>query len=163
MCPTTALRPSSHLQTSGAMADPDGSRAGANQRELGMLVRAAVTCNVAIAVTAVIILVMGNAGAAGQALVAGAVTLLFFATGQGVQLIAADVGGHLGLGIAVMSFVVRAGLLGLALLLATGLPGVEGQLSAPGIVGGTLGAVAGWVAGLIWAELRGRNRIYDQP
>lgn len=145
------------------MADPLALRRSANRREIGMLVRAGVGCNLAIAAATLVLLVVGDTTDAGSALVAGAVTLLFFASGQAVQLIAADVGGPLGLGVAVMSFVVRAGLLALALVLASDVPGLQSRLSALGIVGGTLAGVAGWVGGLIWAELRGRNRIYDLP
>ena len=138
----------------------DATPAAVTRGHLRMFLAAAAVSNAGLVLAAIGAgVARGHLGVA-NALVAGAVVLLFFGSGQGVQLLAGQAGGPLGLGIVVMSYAARVGLLALLLLAAMRHAAVERYLDGPGLIAGTLATTLGWVVGLIWAERHSRVPLY---
>lgn len=116
------------------------------------LVPAAVACAVIDAVPGLV-----------SCLVLWALTVVFLATGQWIQLIAVAIGGSPGLGMVLTSFVGRVALLAGVLGALATRPSVVHDASPAGVVVGTLAGIIGWVAGLVWVDARGRELLYDPP
>ncbi len=104
------------------------------------------------------------AGAAGafSAAVAGVVAIGFFAVGQAVQALVADLEPAVVLLVALVSYLGRVVALGALLWLALGDPGRFGLLPVPLVLSASV-VVAGWLGAELWAFSRLRIPVYDEP
>lgn len=91
----------------------------------------------------------------------GALVLLFFGAGQGVHLLASEVEARTGMGLTLMSFVVRAMLLGGALLAVQRSPRLTEAFSPAPFCWGVGLVLTAWLAGMFWAYAYLRIPVYD--
>ena len=91
----------------------------------------------------------------------GALVLLFFGAGQGVHLLASEVEARAGFGLTLMSFLVRAALLGGALLAVQRSPRLAEAFSPVPFCWGVGLVLTAWLAGMFWAHAHLRIPVYD--
>ncbi|CAI9410410.1 hypothetical protein [Aestuariimicrobium sp. T2.26MG-19.2B] len=104
-----------------------------------------------------------TSGAAGLANAAsgGAMVVLFFAAGQGVQVLAGELDPRAGLGLTLLSYLVRAALLAAALLAVQNSQQVADAFRPVPFCWGVGLVLAGWLSGMFWAHARLRIPVYD--
>lgn len=105
-------------------------------------------------------IVAGVAGLA-TAAIAGAITLIFFVTGQGVQVIASEMVNTFGLLLVLSSYLIRVVVMGWLLALASSSSELSSALLPVPLMLGVLGTVAGWVLGVLLTSTRQRVLIFD--
>jgi hypothetical protein len=121
---------------------------------------------VGIAVLGVPVLVaawfMGGATQLASAAIIVATVLAYFVIGQVVERLAlqqADMSGMLWV---MIGYVVRVGLLGGLLWWLLGHPESSAWVSRTWFAVGGAAAVIGWLGGLMWAQVKGRQPVYDK-
>ncbi|MGJ6979380.1 hypothetical protein ACSDQ9_02445 [Aestuariimicrobium soli] len=97
----------------------------------------------------------------GNAAAGGALVLLFFAAGQGVQLLAGELDPRQGLGLTLMSYLVRAALLGGALLAVQRSQRLAEAFRPVPFCWGVGLVLVAWLAGMFWAHAHLRIPVYD--
>ncbi len=113
----------------------------------------------AVPAAAICWLVAARAGLL-TAMAAAGVVLAFFALGQALQLAVADASPRVALFVALTSYLLRIVLLGF--LLSAGLSGpAPNGLHAGCLLGSTLAATIGWIAGEVIAFTRLRIPVFD--
>lgn len=133
-----------------------------DKRQSAMLASAFLWCHMVLLLAVVSALMCAGGRAGANTAIAGAITMAFFATGLAIQLIAIEMAGFLGLGITVLSFVGRAGILGL-LVVGVRDRGVEVWMQPWAIMLGVLAAAGGWIGGMIRSDARGCWPTFDAP
>jgi len=118
----------------------------------------AQTC---LLLTAMACLAAAGVRGAAEAALAGAVALIFFATGQAVQIISIAMSSTFGLGLTLASYVVRVVGLGLVYLWMQGRPGLLDSAGRWSLLAGFLTTTAGWLAGVLVRARRQRVSVFD--
>lgn len=103
---------------------------------------------------------VAGAAAAATAAAAVAVVLVFFALGQSLQWAVADAIPQVALFVALASYALRVVLLGIVGSSALNSPGTA-VLHPGALLGGTLAATVGWIAGEVIAFTRLRIPVFD--
>lgn len=133
-----------------------------SQRILVYLLRSSlVASQLALLVAAGVGLLMAGPLGAVNAVVGGAAVIVFFATGQGVQLIAAEQTGSNGLLLTLTSYLVRVVLLGLGLWLVGHTPALLEALRPGALAVGLVLTMLAWLGGMVLAHARVRKPVYD--
>jgi len=104
----------------------------------------------------------GGRGLVSAGLGAGLV-LLFYAGGQYVMVLFADAGARMLLLVAVVSYTLRIGLLGLVLLSYSTNRAAWPSLEPNVVFVATIAAVVGWLTVEVWVFTRLRIGVYDTP
>lgn len=102
----------------------------------------------------------GPLGVANAAVGGGAV-VFFYAAGQGIQMLAGEMDPQSGMGLTVVSFVTRAGLLGLLLLGLGASESLQAVFRPVSFFSGLVIVLVGWLAGMFVAWSRMRVPVYD--
>ena len=145
------------------------AEAGAAHRQTGpgprliiaMVKGGLVGSHIALVMSVVASLVIWGPRAAGNAAVASAVTIVFFASGQAVEVVATELANATGLIVTISSFALRAAALGVVLWLAMGSTTADAALHPAGLMTGALSTTLGWVGGVVWVGRRQRVQVYD--
>lgn len=147
------------------MTDPGRSRrpSGTVLRARRLLAGGAAGGAAALAVAVAVFGLVAAARGALSALVAGLVTLGFFAVGQGVQVLVADAAPVQVLLAALLSYLVRVIGLGVLLWFALADPARSAAIDAQAVVFTTIGVVVGWLAAQLWVFSRLRIPVFDPP
>lgn len=106
-------------------------------------------------------ILQGPAGA-GNAAVGGAIVVFFYAAGQGIQLLASVLDPRQGMALTVSSFLTRASLLGLLLVVAGHYPRLEALLRPASLLLGVALVLGAWLFGMFWSWQHTRVPAYDQ-
>jgi len=104
----------------------------------------------------------GSRGLTSAALGAGLV-LVFYAIGQYVMVLFADVGARTLLMVAVLSYTMRIAMLGLVLLSYSNNRAAWPSLEPNVVFFSTIAAVVGWLTVEVWVFSRLRISVYDTP
>ena len=96
-------------------------------------------------------------------LAAAGLVVAYFTSGQLLERIAMQLANSQGMILLMSGYLVRVGLIGLALWWAISSQLVATRFSSLWVGAGALSAVAGWLAGLIIAHSRTRIPVYDRP
>lgn len=132
-----------------------------NRLVVGLVKGGLVGSQIALVLAVGLALAVGGPLAAANAAIASAITIVFFASGQGVQVVATELANGTGLVIAVVSFTLRAGALGVLLWLAMNSGTTEELVHPTGLLLGALLTTMGWVGGVLWVGRRQRVAVYD--
>ena len=130
----------------------------ARQMMVGGLVGGHVVGAVVIAAAAI----LGDAGAVLSAVLGFAAVIIFFAIGQWLEVIACELDPVQGLGLAMVSYVVRVIGIGAGLWLILSHPSVAPQVSGGWLLLSVTTTVFSWLAGVILVASRQRVPVYDQ-
>lgn len=144
------------------MVPPGRPGASTSQRILTYLLRSSlIASQLALVLAAALgLLIAGPLGALNAA-VGSAVVIVFFASGQGIQLIAGELGGSNGLLLTLTSYLVRVGLLGLGLWLVGHSDSLSAVLRPDALVLGLVLTLVAWLAGMFVGHARVRKPVYD--
>lgn len=147
------------------MVEPGRSRgpSGNVLRARRLLLGGAAGGGAALAVAVAVFGLVGGVDAVLSALVAGLVTLGFFAVGQGVQVLVADAAPVQVLLAALLSYLGRVIGLGVLLWFALADPARSAAIDPRAVVFTTIGVVVGWLAVQFWVFSRLRIPVFDPP
>lgn len=125
----------------------------------GALLGAHLLAGLAIAGAAIL---QGGVAAANAA-VAAALVVAFFASGQAVQMVAGELANGTAMVLVLTSYLVRVGLLGLALVFAMAHQAeLERYFVRGAFMAGAIAALLGWLAGIFLVNARQHVFVYDQ-
>ncbi len=110
----------------------------------------------------IIAFVVGGPAAGLTALAAALIALVFFSAGQAVQIACADLPPSWVLVASLVSYLVRIGVLALALGVGMARAAEWGVVPVA-LAGQMVASVIGWLAGEIWSYARLRIPVYDVP
>lgn len=129
---------------------------------LGMLRGGFAWANVALLAAALGCGILQGTVGAVNAAVAGAVVLLFAATGQAVQMVATDMADSNGMLLVVASYLGRVVAMGALLWVAMAHSGsIEPVLDRMSVMAGSLATLVGWIGGVIWTHAHQQVSVYD--
>ncbi len=106
-------------------------------------------------------LLIGGRGAAVTAALGFAAVVIFYAVGQAIEVVASELPDLQGLGLVMVSYVVRVVGIAAGLWFILGLPAMQPILSEGWLVLSVAGTVLAWVAGVATVGFRQRIPVYD--
>jgi len=128
-----------------------------------MLRGALLGSHLAMVATAIACGALGGTVAAANALVASALVVAFFASGQAVQMLAGELANSSAMALVMLSYLARVTLLGLALAFAmTHQDRLEQVFDRGAFMAGATSALMGWLAGIFVANARQHVFVYDR-
>jgi hypothetical protein len=125
---------------------------------LGGAVGMSILC-VPVLVLAMILGGLPQLGSAGLIIITVA---LYFVIGQVVERLALGLADYSGLMWVLLGYVVRVGILGALLYWWLGHPESSAWVDKTWFFIGGAAAVMGWLGGLMWAQLKSRQQVYDK-
>ncbi|MFC6359867.1 hypothetical protein [Luteococcus peritonei] len=129
---------------------------------LGMLRTAVVGAHLGLLLAVGGAFLLTGPTAAANAALAAALVIVFFASGQGVQMVAGEMADGLAMGLVMVSFLARVAILGLLLALAMRhQDSLEAVFHRGAFMAGAVLALVGWLAGILVANARQRVYVYD--
>lgn len=130
---------------------------------LGMLRGAFVAAQVGLVLSALGCHLLDGSVAAVNSLLASVLVVLFFASGQAVQMVAGEMADSTAMVLLMASYLLRVVLLGLGLVLAMNHQDqLEGWFNRPAFMAGALCALAGWLGGIFATSSRQHVYAYDR-
>ncbi len=130
---------------------------------LGMLRGALVGAHIGL-VTAMGLALVGNGGVgAANAAIAGALVIVFFASGQAVQLLATEMADGTGMAMLMTSYLARIVALGAILVLAMSQQArLDAVFDRTNFFLGSMLALLGWLGGVLLTHSHQRVFVYDR-
>lgn len=127
------------------------------------MLRSAMVCShVALLVVMLAGVVAAGVGGGANAVIGGALVMVFLATGQAVQLVAVQWANGAGMVLLLSGFLVRVTAMGLLLVEAMHHQARLSGVFHPGLFfAGAVAALVGWIAGLVGAHRRRHVFAYD--
>jgi hypothetical protein len=132
-------------------------------RAAQLLVGGLVGWHAGLAAAVVVGILLGGTVGMLSALIGAALTLVYYAIGQGVQIQYADAEPRMLRAASVWSYMVRVGVLGALLWGALQWPSVLASLDARALFTGIVLGVLGWLTGLILRFRKLRIPVFDEP
>lgn len=135
---------------------------GATQRAKEMMVGGLVCGHVAGITVIGLGLAIGGADGAITAALGFAAVVIFFSIGQWIEVIACELDPVQGMGLALVSYLVRVAGIGAGLWFILGHPAVEPHIVRGWLLLSVVATVIAWIAGVIFVASRQRVPIYDE-
>ena len=137
-------------------------RTSQGNRLLLSLVKGGLVGSQACLVVAVAIALLAwGPTAAANAAIAAAITVVFFASGQAVEVVTTELANATGMIVTLASFTLRAGALGFLLWFALNARTADQIVHPAGLMLGALLTTTGWVGGVVWVGRRQRVLVHD--